>query len=76
MKPEWSPDHLTAIEIGRDSRIRTDGILLPKQALYQAELHPVIEIDRLRGIRTLEEIGVIRTDAIPLGFVNLFPPTY
>ena len=26
---------------GRDSRIRTDDILLPKQALYQAELHPV-----------------------------------
>ena len=28
-------------KIGRDSRIRTDDILLPKQALYQAELHPV-----------------------------------
>ena len=27
---------------GRDRRIRTIGILLPKQALYQAELCPVI----------------------------------
>ena len=25
---------------GRGGRIRTGGILLPKQALYQAELHP------------------------------------
>ena len=27
---------------GRDRRIRTVGILLPKQALYQAELCPVL----------------------------------
>jgi hypothetical protein len=26
---------------GRDGQIRTDDILLPKQALYQAELRPV-----------------------------------
>ncbi len=26
---------------GRGDRIRTYGLLLPKQALYQAELHPV-----------------------------------
>lgn len=25
----------------RDSQIRTDDILLPKQTLYQTELHPV-----------------------------------
>jgi hypothetical protein len=36
---------------GRDSRIRTDDILLPKQALYQAELHPV-EIGAVWGNRT------------------------
>ena len=30
-----------AIKIGRNGQIRTDGILLPKQALYQAELHSV-----------------------------------
>jgi hypothetical protein len=32
---------LLLVEIGRNSRIRTDDILLPKQALYQAELHSV-----------------------------------
>ena len=30
-----------AFKIGRDGQIRTDDILLPKQALYQAELRPV-----------------------------------
>lgn len=29
------------LKIGRDGQIRTDDILLPKQALYQAELRPV-----------------------------------
>ena len=29
---------------GREYWIRTNGILLPKQALYQAELTPDIEI--------------------------------
>ena len=29
------------LSYGRDRRIRTVGILLPKQALYQAELYPV-----------------------------------
>ena len=28
-------------EIGRDSRTRTDDLMLPKHPLYQAELHPV-----------------------------------
>jgi hypothetical protein len=28
-------------DIGRDDRIRTCGILLPKQARYQTALHPV-----------------------------------
>ena len=27
--------------MGRDGRIRTDDFLLPKQARYQAALHPV-----------------------------------
>ena len=30
---------------GRGDRTRTCGILLPKQALYQTELHPDIFID-------------------------------
>jgi hypothetical protein len=29
------------LHVGRDERIRTSGPLLPKQVLYQAELHPV-----------------------------------
>ena len=30
--------------LSRDDRIRTYGILLPKQARYQAALHPVVTI--------------------------------
>ncbi len=29
------------MKVYRGSQIRTDDILLPKQTLYQAELHPV-----------------------------------
>lgn len=35
-------DRASTVSFGRDSRIRTYGIMLPKQALYQTELHPVI----------------------------------
>ena len=35
------------LSYGRDRRIRTVGILLPKQALYQAELCPVISLQTL-----------------------------
>ena len=35
------------ISFGRDYRIRTYDILLPKQALYQAELNPVTLIELL-----------------------------
>lgn len=31
--------------LSRDSQIRTDDILLPKQTLYQAELHPELTIE-------------------------------
>lgn len=34
------------------------------------------EIEKERGIWTLEEIGPDCADAIPLGFVYLFPPPY
>lgn len=34
------PTNSSETEIGRDDTIRTCDILLPKQALYQAELHP------------------------------------
>lgn len=33
--------HFEESESGRGGQIRTDDILLPKQALYQAELRPV-----------------------------------
>ena len=38
-------------EFGRGERIRTSGPLLPKQVLYQAELHPVLmrTMDGKRG---------------------------
>ena len=36
---------------GRDDRIRTCGILLPKQALYQTEPHPDALIKNIRDIR-------------------------
>ncbi len=32
--------YLSKRKSGRDGQIRTDDILLPKQALYQAELRP------------------------------------
>lgn len=32
--------HLRSEKSGRDDAIRTRDILLPKQTLYQAELHP------------------------------------
>ena len=35
-----SPGANSAKKIGRGERIRTSGPLLPKQVLYQAELHP------------------------------------
>ena len=35
------------LSYGRDRRIRTVGILLPKQALYQTELCPVISLQTL-----------------------------
>ena len=34
---------------GRGGQIRTDDFLLPKQALYQAELRPVIDWGRMMG---------------------------
>ena len=37
-------------EVGRGERIRTSGPLLPKQVLYQAELHPVV-IDLMVSMR-------------------------
>jgi hypothetical protein len=37
-------------------------------------LRTPFEIGEKRGIRTLEEIGPVCADAIPLGFVYLFPP--
>ncbi len=30
-----------SVELSRGGRIRTDDFLVPNQALYQAELHPV-----------------------------------
>jgi hypothetical protein len=33
--------HLIDDQQNRDGGIRTHGLLLPKQAFYQAELHPV-----------------------------------
>ena len=41
MKNRISKILLKFMKVYRGSQIRTDDILLPKQTLYQAELHPV-----------------------------------
>ena len=40
------PERESLIGNGRDGQIRTDDFLLPKQALYQAELRPVSHCER------------------------------
>ena len=42
----------------RGNQIRTDDILLPKQTLYQAELHP--ECDKYNKIFCLLEINLMK----------------
>lgn len=42
---------------GRGDRIRTCDLLLPKQALYQAELHPANRLPRPRRVRGVARAG-------------------
>ena len=45
----------------RGSQIRTDDILLPKQTLYQAELHPVAS-PNIEKVLALESFALCRPD--------------
>ena len=48
-KPTLAMDYqngLVTVINGRGERIRTSGPCLPKAVLYQAELHPDVEIER------------------------------
>ena len=57
--PLTSPSRNSLTMNGRDGQIRTDDFLLPKQALYQAELRPVMRCGtcslggNLRGCKPL-----------------------
>jgi hypothetical protein len=56
---------------GRGERIRTFDILLPKQALYRAELRPE-QLKIIAELRLFERVG----QPLALGFCGRFVPSF
>ena len=60
---------------GRDGRIRTCDILIPNQALYQAELHPELRLARPRGLEPLT-FWFVAKHSIQLSYGRMILPIF
>ena len=49
---------------GRGGRIRTYGLLLPKQARYRATLHPEVVSTKNSGGRGIRTLGTVTSTAV------------